>query len=149
MNNPYASSSEGGRSSASSVALSVGLLIMRLTFGGMMLVHGIPKLMGFSEKAGVFPDPLGIGSQLSLAGTIGAEVVCAGLLAAGLLTRVVAVPLAFTMAIALFVIHGADPWQKKELAAMYLCGYVGLLFTGPGAISIDHLWRNRKAKSKE
>jgi hypothetical protein len=59
---------------------SVGLLILRVAFGSMMLVHGIPKLMGFSEMAGQFPDPLGMGSQLSLISAIGAEVGCSLLL---------------------------------------------------------------------
>lgn len=149
MNNPYDSRVPAASAANGPVSLAVGLLILRLTFGGLMLVHGIPKLMSFSEKSDVFPDPLGIGSQLSLLGAVGAEVVCAALLAVGLLTRLAAVPLAFTMAIAFFVIHGDDPWQKKELAAMYLCGYLGLLFTGPGAISIDHLWRSRRSKSGE
>ena len=45
----------------------ISLLVLRLYFGGMMLfAHGWPKLMSFSQKAAVFPDPLGVGSELSL-----------------------------------------------------------------------------------
>lgn len=116
----------------------VGLLILRLTFGGVMLVaHGWGKLNAFAERSSEFPDPLGIGNQLSMALATGAEVVCALMLMVGLLTRFALVPLIITMVVAFFVVHGDDPWQRKELAFMYLAGYVGLFFTGPGKLSID------------
>lgn len=124
---------------------SLGLLILRVAFGCFMLVHGIPKLKGFREMSDNFPDPLGIGSQLSLISAIGAEVGCSVLLILGLFTRIAALPLAFTMFIALFVIHGADPWQKRELAALYLTVYVTLVLTGGGCCSLDHfLWRRKR-----
>ena len=57
---------------------SLGLLILRIASGGMMLVaHGWGKLLAFSEKSGGFLDPLGIGSETSMAMAIFAEVVCA------------------------------------------------------------------------
>lgn len=127
-----------------SICTSLGLLILRITFGCFMAVHGWQKLSGFSDRAETFPDPLGVGSQLSLTLTIGAELGCSLLLIIGLLTRLASIPLAFTMIVALFVIHGADPWQKKELAAAYLSVYAVLLCTGPGAFSIDHLLFGRK-----
>jgi putative oxidoreductase len=122
-------------------------LILRVAFGGLMLVHGIPKLIGFAEMAGQFPDPLGMGSGLSLVLAIGAEVGCSLLLILGLGTRFAAIPLAITMAVALFVVHAADPWKVKELAAVYLCVYVSLVFTGPGQFSLDHLIAKRTSKS--
>jgi putative oxidoreductase len=129
---------------------SAGLLILRVAFGGMMLVHGIPKLMGFGAMAGQFPDPLGMGSQLSLILAIGAEVGCSLLLILGLGTRFAAVPLAITMLVALFAVHANDPWKVKELAAVYLAAYASLVFTGPGQFSLDYLFtRNKSVPSKE
>ena len=129
---------------------SVGLLILRVAFGGMMLVHGIPKLMGFSGMAGQFPDPLGMGSQLSLISAIGAEVGCSLLLILGLGTRFAALPLAFTMIIALFLVHASDPWRVKELAAVYLCVYLSLILTGAGEFSLDRLMlKNKQSKGVE
>ena len=119
--------------------ISVGLLLLRIASGGMMLVHGWPKMTGYNDLVDKFPDPLGIGSQFSLIGAIGAEVGCACLLILGLATRVAAIPLVFTMAIALFIVHAADPWQTKELAAVYLLVYTTLALTGPGWFSVDHL----------
>ena len=128
---------------------SVGLLLLRITFGCLMLVHGIQKMMGFSEMADKFPDPIGMGSQLSLLSAIGAEVGCSLLLIAGLGTRIAAIPLAFTMVVALFIIHADDPWKVKELAAAYLSVYVVLAVTGPGEYSLDSLLFKRGQATEE
>lgn len=126
-------------------ATSFGLLLLRAAFGGLMLVHGWQKLTGFQELAAVFPDPLGIGGKLSLIAAIGAEFGCSLLLIAGLAGRLAAIPLACTMGVALFIVHAADPWQKKELAAVYLAAYAALVFTGPGRFSLDGLFRRPKS----
>lgn len=128
--------------------LSVGLLVLRVGVGVMMMVHGIQKIQGFDAMAGGFPDPLGVGNKTSLILAIGAEFGCSILVIVGLATRLAALPLAFTMIIAVFVIHGADPWQKRELAALYLLIYSSLVFTGPGTLSLDHLWMSRRKQAR-
>ncbi len=125
------------------VACHVGLLILRVAIGGLMLVHGTQKLMGFSEMADTFPDPIGLGSRLSLIAAIGAEFGCSLLLILGIGTRLAALPLVFTMGVALFIVHRADPWKVKDLAAVFLSVYVSIVFIGPGAVSLDHLIRQR------
>jgi putative oxidoreductase len=72
-----------------------------------------------------------------MAGAVGAEVVCAALVAVGLATRLAALPLVFTMAVAGFVINAGAPWGEQELAAIYLVPFAALVFTGPGAYSVD------------
>lgn len=121
----------------------VGLLLLRVAVGCFMLVHGWQKLTGFSEMADTFPDPIGMGSRLSLILAIGAEFGCSLLIIIGLGTRLAAIPLAFTMVVALFIVHGADPWQTKELAAVYLAVYAVLILTGAGKLSLDYLWAEK------
>ncbi|MFT7168802.1 MAG: putative oxidoreductase [Paracoccaceae bacterium] len=116
---------------------SIGLLLLRLAAGGMMLSHGVPKLMKFASLKDGFPDPLGIGHMASLVSAIGSEVGCAALLVIGLGTRLAALPLAFTMGVAAFVVHGADPWAKKELAVLYGAVFLVFFFTGSGRFSVD------------
>jgi putative oxidoreductase len=103
----------------------------------MIFGHGWGKLTAFGERSAGFPDPLGIGHVPSMTGTIGAEVVCASLVVIGLATRLAALPLVFTMAVAGFVINAGAPWGEKELAAIYLASFLALVFTGPGAYSVD------------
>lgn len=116
----------------------LGLFILRVAAGGMMLYgHGWNKLMGFVEMKGQFPDPLGIGSTGSLSLTIFGEVFCSALLILGLWTRVAVVPLIIMGIVMAFVIHGSDPFGKKELALIYLIMYIVIFLLGPGKYSID------------
>ncbi|MEQ9073662.1 MAG: DoxX family protein [Sandaracinaceae bacterium] len=120
------------------LSLDVGLLVLRVTIGSMMLLgHGLPKLMTFGEKLHRFPDPIGVGSEVSLTLAVFAEVVCAGLIAVGFATRLATIPLLVTMLVAALVIHGDDPWARKEFALLYAIPALTLLLTGPGKLSVD------------
>ena len=46
--------------------VSLLLLAVRIIFGILLMNHGIQKWSSFQELSTVFPDPLGIGSPLSL-----------------------------------------------------------------------------------
>ena len=103
----------------------------------MLYAHGWPKLASFSEKSGGFPDPLGIGSPASLTLAVFAEVLCALALMLGLFTRAAAIPLLITMLVAAFIVHGDDPFQKKEFALLYAIPFLALILTGAGTYSVD------------
>ncbi len=120
-------------------ALDMGLLALRITFGALMMTHGWPKFIHYAENSPDFPDPLGVGSPVSLLLTIFAELFCSGFLLLGLFTRVALIPLMFTMLIAIFVIHKGDPIGDKEHAISFLIPYFALFLTGPGSYSLDRL----------
>jgi putative oxidoreductase len=113
------------------------LLITRLVFGGLMLTHGWPKLMKIINSDWGFADPLGIGAAPSLILTVFAEFFCALAIVLGWKTRLVAIPLIFTMLVAALIIHGSDPLADKEMAILYLGGFAVLAFMGGGRLSID------------
>ena len=123
--------------------LDGALLFLRLFIGGMMLSHGWTKLATFSVLSATFPDPLGVGSTLSLLLILFAEVGCSCLLIFGLMTRLAALPLMFGMLMAFFVIHGADPFAVRELPLLYLGVYVFLLWGGAGSYSGEGLFTGR------
>ena len=56
--------------------ISVILLTVRVVFGILMMNHGIDKWANYQELSAVFPDPLGIGSPLSLGLAIFGELAC-------------------------------------------------------------------------
>jgi len=114
------------------------LLIMRLASGTFMLTHGYPKLMRLVDgRAEGFPDPLGIGSMLSLILATAAEVIGSALIILGFLTRFAAITLVFTMAVAAFVVHAGDPFSKMEMSLLYLLLFITLFIFGPGKYAID------------
>ncbi len=118
----------------------IGLLLIRLQISFYMIYgHGWKKLADFNTLADSFPDPLGIGSRLSLTLAVLAEFFASVLLAFGLATRFAAFLLISTMVVAGLIVHADDPFRVKELALVFLAVYIGLLFTGPGRFSLDRL----------
>ncbi len=116
----------------------IGLLLLRLTFGGLMLVgHGWGKMMKIVNGEWGFADPLGLGMEASLVLAVFAEVICAVLIIIGLFTRFATIPLIITMLVAAFIVHANDGFSKIEFAVLYLVPYIVLLLTGPGRYSID------------
>lgn len=120
-------------------ALSIISLLLRLGVSASMLTHGVAKVMNFSTLSEGFPDPLGIGSTLSLLMAIGAEVGCSLFLMLGLLTRLALLPLMFTMVMASCVVLGGEPFAAREMAVVYLSIYIAIFAIGAGRYSIDNL----------
>lgn len=115
------------------------LLILRVSVSGFMLTHGIPKLLKVLDGEMQFGDPYGLGAEVSLTLAAFAEGICSIFVILGLGTRLAVIPLAFTMATAAFVAHGADPFGRKELALLYLLIYITLLILGSGKYSVDQV----------
>ncbi len=120
-------------------SLSLGLLILRLVFGGFMLQVGYDKLTHFNAVLTQFKDPLGINNTFSLGLLVFAEFFCALLVVLGLLTRLACIPLIIAMGVALFIAHKGHILTDGQGAAMYLFGFIALLLTGPGKYSVDKM----------
>jgi putative oxidoreductase len=119
-------------------------LLLRLTSGGLMLTHGIPKWNKlFGEEPITFADPIGLGEVWSLILVTFAEVVCSILVMLGLVTRMALFFLIITMAVAAFVQLVGDPLNKIELPLFYLMVFISLLISGAGKYSIDN-WIYKK-----
>lgn len=128
--------------------IDIGLLLLRLTFGGLMLInHGWSKMMTlFGDDPIQFADPIGIGATPSLALAVFAEVLCAFLVVIGLFTRLAVIPLIVTMLVAVFVVHISDPFKKMEMAILYLIPFIVLLLNGGGRYALDAVFFNRNKR---
>jgi len=115
----------------------LGLLIMRVGFGALMLTHGIPKLFKLISGDFSFGDPIGIGPTASLILTVIAEAICPILIIIGLKTRLSAIPVVITMAVAAFIVHAGDPIATKEKALLYLVGFLGIALMGGGRFGLS------------
>lgn len=120
------------------------ILFVRVTIALMMLTHGLPKMLQlFSSDSIAFPSVLGMSPSLSLGLAVFSEVLCSVLILVGLGTRVAAIPVIATMAVAAFYVHAADPFSIKEMAILYLSGFTFLLITGGGKYSVDFFLAKR------
>lgn len=127
--------------------VSAFILLLRMFFGVMLMLHGLDKMMNFAELSRTFPDIMGFGSYISLILAIFAEFCCSLFLIAGLLVRLMLLPMIVTMAVAFFDIHGAM-LPDGELALVYLVVFVFLYIVGPGKYSLDYLVDMRLQKEK-
>ncbi|WP_235046249.1 DoxX family protein [Bdellovibrio bacteriovorus] len=110
--------------------------------------------MAFSHGLGKIPPPEMLVEGVRSMGFPAPELFawCAGLaefaggilLALGLLTRPAAAFMVFTMMVAVFGVHAADPFGQKEMGLLYL--FTGLFFVlhGAGRWSVDHLITKKK-----
>jgi len=116
----------------------LGTLILRLgTAVPLLVLHGWPKWANYAQKAGGFPDPLGVGSEMALNLAIFGELVCAALLVVGLATRFAGVVVAGMFAVIVFVVQPGE--MAGELAGLYGVAALAIASIGPGRLSLDAL----------
>jgi len=120
-------------------AFSAAMLVLRLGLGILMMAHGYNKLIHFGEMQHKFMNFMGMGSTMSLALVVFAEFFCSLFLIIGLFTRLAAIPLIIATCVMVFKAHNGDVFGEGETAALYLTGYLVLLFVGPGRVSVDSM----------
>ncbi len=117
---------------------SLLILVLRVFFGLLFFIHGLDKLMNFNSLVDNYPDVLGFGSYMTLMVTIFTEFCCSLFLIAGLLQRILTIPMFLSMAVAFFDVHDAM-LPEGELALIYFIVFLGLFLVGPGRYSVDYL----------
>ena len=127
---------------------SLIVLAFRILFGILLMTHGYQKFAQFETLKDNFPDPIGIGSELSLALAIFGELICSAAFILGLLYRLVMIPMLITMGVAFFIIQGNDPFVNKELAFIYLTVFLIMYLAGPGKYAIDSIINDKFISDK-
>ena len=127
---------------------NVGLAILRVISGlSIAFGHGIGKI---PPSAGLVAGTAKLGFPLpeffawaAAFGEFGGGL----LLALGLLTRPGTFLMGFTMMVAAFGVHAADPFGIKEMALLYLAIAVMFLLVGSGKYGVDACIRSRYSRS--
>lgn len=115
----------------------IGLAFFRIAVSALILFHGLPKFQKLISGNFEFADPIGIGAAPSLFLAVIGEFICPILIIIGFRARLAAIPTAITMAVAAFIVHGADDFMTKEKALFYLVAFVTIILVGPGKFSVD------------
>ncbi|MET0413715.1 MAG: DoxX family protein [Polyangiaceae bacterium] len=125
-------------------------LLARITVGVVFITSGWGKLHNL-DKVTQFFGELGIPAPAFQAVFVSyVELVCGTALLLGLLTRLVAIPLAATMGVAIITAKAEEIAGVADLLGTVEFAYVALLFglvlTGPGKVSLDALLFGKRSR---
>lgn len=127
----------------------LGLTVIRVITGLVFFMHGYTKVFvwGFEGTAAGFGQ-MGIPLANVAGPFVGLLELLGGLaLIAGLATRWISIPLAFTMVVAILKVHLAAGFFNPdgyEFPLMLLAGTMGLTLAGGGALAVDNLIAARR-----
>lgn len=131
---------------AKPISIDLAIFLIRVGTGSFMFFsHGLGKVQKLFAGGEIhFSKVFGLSPVINLALASFAEAVCAALIIVGFQTRLASIPLIITMLVAVFMIHGQDPWfssgasgGSKEFAMLYLIPFLAIFFTGSGKYAID------------
>ena len=122
---------------------ALGKLVLRFTVGGLLLFHGIHKLLGGVAPIQHMIAAHGLPDMLAYGVYIG-EVVAPILVIAGLFTRIGGLIIVINMIVAVFLagmgrLFLLDPHTggyALELEAFYLFGALAIVLLGAGSLSL-------------
>ncbi|QJQ94530.1 MULTISPECIES: DoxX family protein [Halomonadaceae] len=120
---------------------ALGKLILRLSIGGLLLLHGVAKLLnpGSLTWIGNAVSAQGLPSFLAYGVIIG-EVIAPLMAIIGWQTRIAGLLMAANMIVAIYLVHshellalgGAGGWAL-ELQGLFLFGALAIVFLGSGS----------------
>ncbi|MBZ6397519.1 MULTISPECIES: DoxX family protein [Pantoea] len=113
--------------------VNAGLFFLRLAGSLLLLhVHGLPKILHFSEELTRIEDPFGLGPMMSLLPAILAEVVCPIFIILGWGTRLACLPIIAVLLVAMLVVHPGWSIAEGQFGWLLLIIFTTLALTGPG-----------------
>ena len=124
--------------SMTATAEDAGKLLLRLTVGGLILLHGVAKLAnGVSGISGMV-ERVGLPGELGYLVYVG-EVIAPLLMILGLWTRIAALIVAGNMVVAVALVHMNELFTLTksggwalELQGLFLFGALAVALIGPG-----------------
>ncbi|RMT86078.1 hypothetical protein ALP39_03553 [Pseudomonas marginalis pv. marginalis] len=111
----------------------LGLLFLRATGALFLLwVHGLPKVLNYSEQLTLIEDPFHLGAHVTLLLAIFAEVLCPVLIVAGVWVRLACLPILAVLLIAMVVVHPQWTVFEGQFGWLLLIIFTSVLIAGPG-----------------
>jgi putative oxidoreductase len=121
----------------------IGKLVLRITLGLLILLHGIAKLKGGVGGIEGMLTGHGLPAFIAYGAYIG-EVLAPILLVIGFYSRIAALVIAFNMVVAIALAHANELFQlgkqggwALELQGMFLFTAIAIALIGPGRFSIN------------
>ncbi len=121
---------------------NVGALLLRTTVGGLMLFHGLDKVKKGVGGMGEMLVENGLPAVMAY-GVYAGEVVAPVLFLLGIAMRTSAAAMAFTMAMAVYLLHPGDLFALTphggyalELHTFYAVGALTAALIGPGKFAV-------------
>ena len=125
--------------SSQSLNSDLGILLLRLVFGGLFIYFGYGKIEHYHQYMPTFKDYTGLGIKTSYNLVIFAEFFCGILVTIGLFTRLAVIPILITMIVVVFVALKGKGFDDKQLAFLFLILSVVIFVLGSGKYSADAL----------
>ena len=123
----------------------LGILLLRLVFGGLFIYIGYGKIEHYDQYMPMFKDYTGLGIKMDYNLVIFAEFFCGILVAIGLWTRLAVIPIMITMIVVVFVALKGLGFNDKHLAFLYLLLSLVIFVLGSGKYSADTLLFKRRS----
>lgn len=120
-------------------AFNTATFLMRIGFGLLLAHIGFLKLISFEHTRDNMIDFLHMGKTFSTVLVIFAEFFCSILVIIGLFTRFACIPILVVMTVALFMVHNGEVTGQGQTATLFLIGFLTLIITGPGRVSVDSM----------
>ncbi|KTC43640.1 LysR family transcriptional regulator [Pseudomonas fluorescens ABAC62] len=115
----------------------LGLFFLRASGALFLLwVHGLPKLLNYSEQLKLIEDPFHLGAPVTLLLAIFAEVLCPLLIIGGVLVRLACLPILAVLLIAMVVVHPEWTVFEGQFGWLLLIIFTSVLIAGPGRLVI-------------
>ena len=116
----------------------LGLLFLRGSGALFLLwVHGLPKLVNYSEQLKLIEDPFHLGAHVTLLLAIFAEVLCPLLIITGVLVRLACLPILAVLLIAMLVVHPEWTLLEGQFGWLLLIIFTSVLIAGPGRLVVS------------
>ena len=117
---------------------ALGLLFLRVSGALFLLwVHGLPKLLNYSEQLALIEDPFHLGPHVTLLLAIFAEVLCPLLIITGVLVRLACLPILAVLLIAMLVVHPQWSVLEGQFGWLLLIIFTSVLIAGPGRLVLS------------